>query len=339
VIHIKYGLHRFSYKNLHKATKGFKDTDVIGEGGFGKVYMGILPSSNLPIAVKRISHDSRQGMKEFMAEIVSMGRLRHRNLVQLLGYCRRRGELLLVYDYMSNGSLEKFLYSNKKPGLNWVQRFKIIRGVASSLLYLHEEWEQVVLHRDVKASNVLLDAGLNGKLGDFGLAKLYDHGTNPQTTRVVGTVGYLVPELTITGRATTFTDVFAFGAFLLEVACGRKPIEGLRLPEQVILVEWVAECWRKGDILDASDPRLEGNYVMEEMELVLKLGLFCSHANPAARPNMKQAVQFLDGDADLVGELLHESAFRSFKSSESSNFTPFPFSHASTPFMSTTDSI
>jgi serine/threonine protein kinase len=339
VIHIKYGPHRFSYNNLHKATKGFKDTDVIGEGGFGKVYMGILPSSNLPIAIKRISHDSRQGIKEFVAEIVSMGRLRHRNLVQLLGYCRRRGELLLVYDYMSNGSLDKFLYSNKKPGLNWVQRFKIIRGVASSLLYLHEEWEQVVLHRDVKASNVLLDAGLNGKLGDFGLAKLYDHGTNPQTTRVVGTVGYLAPELTITGRATTFTDVFAFGAFLLEVACGRKPIEGLRLPEQVILVEWVAECWRKGDILDASDPRLEGNYVMEEMELVLKLGLFCSHANPAARPNMKQAVQFLDGDADLVGELLHESAFRSFKSSESSDFTPFPFSHASTPFMSTTDSI
>ncbi|XP_059431079.1 L-type lectin-domain containing receptor kinase SIT2-like [Corylus avellana] len=334
----EYGPHRFSYKNLHKATKGFKDTEVIGEGGFGKVYMGILPSSNLQIAVKRISHDSRQGMKEFVAEIVSMGRLRHRNLVQLLGYCRRRGELLLVYDYMPNGSLDKFLYSNEKPNLHWVQRFGIIRGVASGLLYLHEEWEQVVLHRDVKSSNVLLDAGLNGKLGDFGLAKLYDHGTNPQTTRVVGTVGYLAPELTRTRTATTFSDVFAFGAFLLEVACGRKPIEGLVLPER-ILVDWVAECWRKGDILDASDPSLEGNYVVEEMELVLKLGLFCSHSIPAARPSMKQVVQFLDGDADLR-ELPYDSAsFGTFTSNESSDFTSLPFSQASGPSMSTTDSI
>jgi serine/threonine protein kinase len=302
--------------------------------------MGILHSSNLPIAVKRISHDSRQGMKEFVAKIVSMGRLRHRNLVQLLGYCRRRGELLLVYDYMPNGSLDKFLYSNEKPNLNWVQRFRIIRGVASSLLYLHEGWEQVVLHRDIKSSNVLLDAGLNGKLGDFGLAKLYDHGTNPQTTRVVGTMGYLAPELTRTGRATTFSDVFAFGAFLLEVTCGRKPIESLGLPERVILVDWVAECWRKGDILDASDPRLEGNYVVEEMELVLKLGLFCSHAIPAARPSMKQAVQFLDGDIHLMGELLHDNAFfRSFNGNESFDFTSFPFSHVYAPSMSTTDSI
>jgi len=162
----EYGPHRFTYKSLHKATKGFKDTEILGERGFGKVYMGILASSNVQIAVKRVSHDSKQGMKEFVAEIVSMGRLRHRNLVQLLGYCRRRGELLLVYDYMPNGSLDKFLYSNENPNLNWFQRFRIIRGVAAGLLYLHEEWEQVVLHRDVKASNVLLDVELNGRYYD-----------------------------------------------------------------------------------------------------------------------------------------------------------------------------
>jgi hypothetical protein len=162
----EYGPHRFSYKSLHKATKGFKDTELLGEGGFGKVYRGILASSNVQIAVKRVAHDSKQGMKEFVAEIVSMGRLRHRNLVQLLGYCRRRGELLLVYDYMPNGSLDKFLYSNENPNLNWFQRFRIIRGVAAGLLYLHEEWEQVVLHRDVKASNVLLDVELNGRYYD-----------------------------------------------------------------------------------------------------------------------------------------------------------------------------
>jgi len=338
----EYGPHRFSYRNLYKATKGFKDTELLGEGGFGKVYMGILPSSNVQIAVKRVSHDSKQGMKEFVAEIVSMGRLRHRNLVQLLGYCRRRGELLLVYDYMPNGSLDRFLYSNEKTNLNWFQRFRIIKGVASGLLYLHEEWEQVVLHRDVKASNVLLDAGLNGRLGDFGLAKLYDHGTNPQPTRVVGTVGYLAPEVTRTGRATTCSDVFAFGAFLLEVACGRKPIElqADGLSEQVlVLVDWVSECCRRGAILDTSDPRLEGNYVVDEMELVLKLGLFCSHATPASRPSMKQVVQFLDGDADLR-ELPHYSAsFGAFTSNESSDFISVPFSQASAPSMSSTDSI
>jgi serine/threonine protein kinase len=337
----EYGPHRFSYKNLHKATKGFKDTELVGEGGFGKVYRGILPSSNVQIAVKRVSHDSKQGMKEFVAEIVSMGRLRHRNLVQLLGYCRRRGELLLVYDYMPNGSLDKFLYSNEQPNLNWVQRFRIIRGVASGLLYLHEEWEQVVLHRDVKASNVLLDAELNGRLGDFGLARLYDHGTNPQTTHVVGTVGYLAPELTRIGRATTCTDVFAFGAFMLEVACGRRPIELLAqgMPERVILVDWVTECWRRGAILDASDPKLEGNYVVEEMVPVLKLGLLCSNAIPAARPSMKQVMQFLDGDADLQ-ELPHDSvSFGAFTSNESFGFMSFPFSHASAPSISSTDSI
>ena len=337
----EYGPHRFIYKNLYKATKGFSDKGLLGSGGFGKVYRGILPSSNVQIAVKRVSHDSKQGMKEFVAEIISMGRLRHRNLVQLLGYCRRRGELLLVYDYMPNGSLDKFLYDNEKPNLNWIQRFRILRGVASGLLYLHEEWEQVVLHRDVKASNVLLDAELNGRLGDFGLARLYDHGTNPQTTHVVGTVGYLAPELTRTGRATTCTDVFAFGAFMLEVACGRRPIDR-RLPEEVILVDWAFGCWKKGAILDASDPRLEGNYVMEEMELVLKLGLLCSHSMPAARPSMRQVMQFLDGNADLP-ELPYDNAcFSNFTSTETSEILlsiPSSYGKGSAPSSSTTDSI
>ena len=141
----KYGPHRFSYKNLYKATKGFSNKELLGEGGFGKVYKGTLRSSNIQIAVKKVSHNSKQGMKEFVAEIISMGRLRHRNLVQLLGYCCQKGELLLVYDYMPNGSLDKFLYGNEKPKLNWLQRFQILKGVASGLLYLHEKWE--VLHR------------------------------------------------------------------------------------------------------------------------------------------------------------------------------------------------
>ncbi|CAH2056747.1 unnamed protein product [Thlaspi arvense] len=308
----QYGTHRFSYKDLYRSTNGFKETELLGVGGFGKVYKGIIRSSKQQIAVKKVSHDSKQGMKEFVAEIASIGRLRHRNLVQLLGYCRRRGELLLVYDFMPNGSLDKLLFKKQKPGLNWAQRFRIIKGVASALLYLHEEWEQVVLHRDIKASNVLLDADLNGRLGDFGLARLYDHGANPDTTHVVGTVGYLAPELTRTGKATTSTDVFAFGSFLLEIACGRRPIEPRGTPEALLLVDGVLEKWKSGVVLEASDPNLGGEYSEEEMGLVLKLGLLCSHSSPAARPSMRQVLQYLGGDASMPEVMLDTAGEGSF---------------------------
>uniref|UniRef100_A0A5B6Z7P4 non-specific serine/threonine protein kinase n=1 Tax=Davidia involucrata TaxID=16924 RepID=A0A5B6Z7P4_DAVIN len=296
---LDYGPHRFKYKDLYIATKGFRDRELLGAGGFGRVYRGVLPTSKIEIAVKRVSHESRQGMKEFVAEIVSIGMLRHRNLVQLLGYCRRKGELLLVYDYMPNGSLDKLLYNQPNFTLNWNQRFRVIKGVASGLFYLHEEWEQVVVHRDVKASNVLLDGELNGRLGDFGLARLYDHGTDPQTTRVVGTLGYLAPEHTRTGKATTSTDVYAFGAFLLEVSCGRRPIEPRAPSQYLVLVDWVFACWNRGDIREAMDPNLGTDYVVEEVELVMKLGLMCSHSEPVARPSMRQVVQYLEGDSPL----------------------------------------
>ncbi|KAK2632013.1 hypothetical protein EUGRSUZ_L02124 [Eucalyptus grandis] len=293
-----YGPHRFKYKDLYIATKGFQDQELLGVGGFGQVYRGILPTSNIEIAVKMVSHESRQGIREFVAEIISIGRLRHRNLVALLGYCRRKRKLLLVYDYMPNGSLDKYLYNQPKVTLNWMQRLRVIKGVASGLLYLHEGWEQVVIHRDIKASNILLDAEFNGRLGDFGLARLYDHGTDPQTTHVVGTFGYLAPEHVRTGKATTSTDVFAFGVFLLEVACGRRPIKHGHT-EDVILVDWVFSCWDRGAILEARDPKLGLEFVEEEMELVLKLGLMCSHANPLMRPSMRQVLQYLEGDLPM----------------------------------------
>ncbi|KAF7850051.1 hypothetical protein BT93_L5899 [Corymbia citriodora subsp. variegata] len=293
-----YGPHRFKYKDLYIATKGFRDQELLGAGGFGQVYRGILPTSNIEIAVKRVSHESRQGMREFVAEIISIGRLRHRNLVVLLGYCRRKRELLLIYDYMPNGSLDKYLYNQPKVTLNWMQRFRVIKGVASGLLYLHEGWEQVVIHRDIKASNILLDAELTGRLGDFGLARLHNHGTDPQTTHVAGTVGYLAPGHMRTGKATRSTDVFAFGVFLLEVACGRRPIKHGDT-EDVILVDWVFSRWYRGDILEVSDPKLGSEFVEEEMELVLKLGLMCSHSNPLMRPSMRQALQYLEGDLPM----------------------------------------
>jgi Legume lectin domain/Protein kinase domain len=296
---VEFGPHRFSYKDLYRATNGFKEKELLGSGGFGRVYRGVLPVSKLEVAVKRVSHQSSQGMKQFIAEIVSIGRLRHRNIVQLLGYCRRKGELLLVYDYMPNGSLDKYLYQQERPTLNWTQRFKIIKGVASGLLYLHEDWEQVVLHRDIKASNILLDCQFNGRLGDFGLARLYDHGTDPQTTHVVGTMGYLAPELARTGKATPFSDVFAFGAFMLEVVCSKRPVEPSAQGDQLILVDRVLEHWKFRTLADIVDPRLNDCYAVEEVEMVLKLGLLCSHPLPSARPSMQQIVQYLEGYTPL----------------------------------------
>ncbi|KAG2573558.1 L-type lectin-domain containing receptor kinase SIT2-like [Panicum virgatum] len=296
---VEFGPHRFSYKELYHATRGFKNKQLLGTGGFGRVYKGVLPKSNLEIAVKRVSHDSKQGMKEFIAEVVSIGHLRHRNLVQLLGYCRRKGELLLVYDYMPNGSLDKYLHDKTKPVLDWAQRFQIIKGVASGLLYLHEDWEQLVVHRDIKASNVLLDGDMNGRLGDFGLARLYDHGVDPQTTHVVGTMGYLAPELVRTGKATPVTDVFAFGVFVLEVACGRRPLGCIAPDEQNVLLDWVQEHERRGAALDTVDPRLCGKYDADEARLAIRLGLACAHPLPDARPGMRQVVQYMEGDAPM----------------------------------------
>jgi len=293
-----FGPHRFSYKDLYHATDGFSDKRLLGIGGFGRVYRGAL-ASKVDVAVKKVAHGSRQGMREFVAEVVSIGRLRHRNLVQLLGYCRRKGELLLVYDYMPSGSLDRYLHDQSRPPLSWAQRFRVIKGVASGLLYLHEDWEQVVVHRDIKASNVLLDKEMNGRLGDFGLARLYDHGTDPHTTHVVGTMGYMAPELGHTGKASKASDVFAFGAFMLEVACGRKPVVQDARDNRLVLVDWVLDRWRAGSVTDTVDRRLAGDFAEGEASLVLRLGLLCSHPLPGARPGMRQVVQYLDGDVPL----------------------------------------
>ncbi|EEF30839.1 L-type lectin-domain containing receptor kinase V.9 [Ricinus communis] len=300
---VLYGPYRFTYKDLFIATKGFRDKELLGKGGFGRVYRGTLAFSNVQIAVKRISHDSSQGMREFIAEIATIGRLRHPNLVRLLGYCRRRNELFLIYDYMPNGSLDKFLYRLPNSTLNWKQRFKIIKDVASALFYLHQQWVQVIIHRDIKPGNVLIDHDMNARLGDFGLAKLCDHGNDPQTSHVAGTPGYIDPEIVQSGKSNTCTDIYAFGVFMLEVACGRKPVEPRTSPDKVMLIEWVMNCWEKGAILETADFRLGNEYVIHEVELVLKLGLLCSHPVAAARPTMSSVVQLLDGAARLPDNL------------------------------------
>lgn len=292
-------LQPFTYKDLFIATSGFNKKALLGKGGFGKVYKGVLAVPKQTIAIKRVSQESKQGMKEFMAEIAILGHLRHRNLVQLIGYCRHRHELLLVYDYMPNGSLDMYLHKKDKPTLYWSQRLHIIKGVAAGLVYLHEDWEQVVIHRDIKVSNVLLDDGMNGRLGDFGLARLHGHEADAHTTRVAGTWGYIAPELARLGKATKATDVYAFGIFLMEVACGRRPIEANAHGEPLVLAGWVFNTWQTGSLIDAMDTRLEHDHVTEEVELVLKLGLLCSHSLPKERPCMRLVMQYLESDATL----------------------------------------
>ncbi|XP_010036353.3 L-type lectin-domain containing receptor kinase V.9 [Eucalyptus grandis] len=321
---VQYGPHKFTYKELFAATKGFKDRELLGKGGFGRVYRGLLLASNMQIAVKRVAHDSNQGMREFVAEIATIGRLRHPNLVRLLGYCRHKQELFLVYDYMPNKSLDKYLYGQPKLTLDWGMRYKILKDVAAALFYLHQQWAQVVIHRDIKASNVLIDGEMNGRLGDFGLAKLVDHGTDPQTSVLAGTLGYIAPELARTGKASTSTDLFAFGVFMLEVVCGRRPLHPRAPADQILLAEWVLNCWERGELLEVVDGRLRNDYAAEEAELALKLGLYCSHAVAAARPSMSSVVQYLNGVSRLPDNLRDIIEARDFPGSTSATSSVVP---------------
>ncbi|WVY93219.1 hypothetical protein V8G54_032307 [Vigna mungo] len=292
----------FSYKELKFATKGFSANRVIGHGAFGTVYKGVLPESGDTVAVKRCNH-SGQGKSEFLSELSIIGSLRHRNLVHLQGWCHEKGEILLVYDLMPNGSLDKALYEARMP-LSWPHRLKILLGVSSVLAYLHHECENQVIHRDIKTSNIMLDEGFNARLGDFGLARQTQHDKSPDATVAAGTMGYLAPEYVLTGRATEKTDVFSYGAVVLEVACGRRPIEKDAAANGKVgvssnLVEWVWSLHQEGKLLTAADPRLEGEFEEGEMRRVLLVGLACSHPDSMARPTMRGAVQMLLGEAEV----------------------------------------
>ncbi|KAK3007139.1 hypothetical protein RJ639_016696 [Escallonia herrerae] len=294
---LEYWPHRITYQEIENATKNFSDENVIGVGGNGKVYKGLL--GGVEVAVKRISHDNNEGVREFLAEVSSLGRLKHRSLVGLRGWCKKdRGSLIVVYDYMENGSLEKRVFEcDENEVLSCEERIRVLKDVASGLLYLHEGWEAKVLHRDIKASNVLLDKDMNGRLGDFGLARMHEHGQVATTTRVVGTVGYLAPEVVKTGRASTQTDVYGFGILILEVMCGRRPIEEGRTQ----LVQWVWELMRRGELVNALDERLRarGGIDDEEAERLLHLGLLCAYPDASARPTMRQVVKVLQGKNEV----------------------------------------
>ncbi|XP_020229399.1 probable L-type lectin-domain containing receptor kinase VII.2 [Cajanus cajan] len=290
---LEYWPHRINYQEICDATSGFSEEKVIGIGTSGKVYKGVL--KGVEVAVKSINHETRHGMREFLAEISSVGRMKHRNLVGFRGWSKRKGgKLLLVYDYMVNESLDKRIFECEETMLlRWEERIRVLQNVADGILYLHEGWEVEVLHRDIKSSNVLLDRDMNARLGDFGLARLHHQEHVADTTRVIGTLGYLAPELVRIGRPSSACDVFSFGVLVLEVVCGRRPI----VADQPPLVDWLVSLVEKGELSCAIDERLKGQseYNAEEAERLLRLGLLCVSTDPSVRPTMRQVVKALEG--------------------------------------------
>ncbi|WRX22927.1 Protein kinase domain - like 10 [Theobroma cacao] len=295
---------KFRLKELKLATSNFSPKYKLGKGGFGTVYKGSWKSKD--VAVKRVSKKSHQGKQEFIAEVTTIGNLNHKNLVKLIGWCYESRELLLVYEYMPNGSLDKFIFCDDKASmeestLSWEQRLSIIKGVAQALEYLHNGCQKRVLHRDIKASNIMLDSKFNAKLGDFGLARTIQEKekTHHSTIEIAGTPGYMAPETFLISRATVETDVYSFGVLVLEVVCGRKPgNQSEKNNYNNSIVNWLWEFYRKGRITDAADSRMDGNFDEKEVECALILGLACCHPNPHYRPSMKTVLQVLTGEAD-----------------------------------------
>nr|CAB3449797.1 unnamed protein product [Digitaria exilis] len=288
----------FDYKELKKGTNDFDEKMKLGQGGYGVVYRATVPGEkgqNLEVAVKQFTGANTKGQEDFLAELSIINRLRHRNLVKLVGWCHQNNVLLLVYDYMPNGSLDKHIFGGEDaPVLNWEQRYNVVSGVASALNYLHHEYDQMVVHRDIKPSNIMLDSSFNARLGDFGLARALDSDKSSYTDMVgvPGTLGYIAPECFHTGRATRESDVFAFGAVILETVCGRR-ISCSSPAGFGQLLEWVWRLHGAGRIVDAVDPRLTGEFDEEDAERLLLLGLACSHPNAGDRPRTKAIMQNL----------------------------------------------
>lgn len=292
---------RLSFAEVKQATNGFHGSRVLGKGGSGTVYKGVL-SSGQAVAVKRFTPGPGERVSDtFVTELSAMvASLRHKNLVQLKGWCCEKGELLLVYEHMPNSSLDKALHGRQssppRSPLRWEARVRILLGAASALAFLHEECEKQIIHRDVKSSNILLDADMNAKLGDLGMAEIYDHSRNafpPPPTIPAGTMGYLAPEYVHSGVPTVKTDVYGFGVVVLEVATGRRPIE-TSVP--VVLMDWVWELWGAKRVAEAADPALQGKFDLVGMERVLTVGLACAHPDHRRRPSMKAAIRMLKAE-------------------------------------------
>ncbi|KAG9454243.1 hypothetical protein H6P81_007147 [Aristolochia fimbriata] len=279
---------------IEAATNDFSDFNKLGEGGYGPVYKGILPDGR-EVAVKRLSRSSGQGKTEFKNEVVLIAKLQHRNLVRLLYCCIDKEEKLLVYEYMANKSLDVYLFDPTKRGkLDWGRRLDIVKGIARGLLYLHEDSRLKIIHRDMKASNVLLDHEMNPKISDFGMARIFE-GTQNQanTNRVVGTYGYMAPEYAMEGLFSVKSDVYSFGVLLLEILSGRRNTGFYRSKQALSLLEFAWRLWCEGRGVELIDPLISDSFSKTEALRWIQIGLLCVQQDAADRPTMSSVVLML----------------------------------------------
>ncbi|XP_027354558.1 G-type lectin S-receptor-like serine/threonine-protein kinase At4g27290 [Abrus precatorius] len=291
----------FEIAIIEAATRNFSIYSKIGEGGFGPVYKGQLPSGQ-EVAVKRLSEGSGQGLQEFKNEVILISQLQHRNLVKLLGCCITEEDKMLVYEYMPNRSLDSLLFDEtKRSVLSWQKRLVIIIGIARGLLYLHRDSGLRIIHRDLKASNVLLDSEMNPRISDFGMARMFGGDqTEAKTKRVVGTYGYMSPEYALDGNFSFKSDVFSFGVLLLELLSGKKNKGFIHPDHKLNLLGHAWKLWNEGRALELMDPLLENELPTSEVERCIKVGLLCVQQHPEERPTMSSVVLMLDSESVLV---------------------------------------
>ncbi|XP_031481157.1 receptor like protein kinase S.2 [Nymphaea colorata] len=312
----------FSYAELYVGTSGFSKDELLGSGGFGRVYRAVLPSDGTLVAVKCVAEKGERFLKTFAAELVAVAQLRHRNLVRLRGWCVEADELLLVYDYMPNRSLDRLIFPRQAASLDWARRERVLSGLAAALFYLHDQLETQIIHRDVKTSNVMLDADYNARLGDFGLARWLEHELETtqtlssslsssssshhwqfrlsNTSKIGGTIGYLPPEsFRKKNMSTAKSDVFSFGIVVLEVLSGRRAVDLAFPDDQIMLLDWVRRLHDARSSVEAVDDRItkDASYSVAEAKRLIHLGLLCSLNDPRARPPMKWVVDALSSNS------------------------------------------
>ncbi|KAI3787333.1 hypothetical protein L1987_41733 [Smallanthus sonchifolius] len=294
--HLGWG-HWFTLRDLEQATRRFSSENVVGEGGYGVVYKGTLINGTV-VAVKKLLNNLGQAEKEFRVEVEAIGHVRHKNLVRLLGYCIEGTQRMLVYEYVDNGNLEQWLHGDTQECgvLTWEARMKVLLGIAKALAYLHEAIEPKVVHRDIKSSNILIDHDFNGKLSDFGLAKLLDSGESHINTRVMGTFGYVAPEYANTGMLNEKSDIYSFGVLLLEAVTGRDPVDYNRVANEVNLVEWLKTMVGNRRAEEVVDPNLVLKPSTHDLKRALLVALRCVDPVSEKRPKMSQVVRMLDTD-------------------------------------------
>ncbi|KAF6176359.1 hypothetical protein GIB67_011148 [Kingdonia uniflora] len=292
----------FTYEELAMATDGFSDANLLGQGGFGYVHKGVLPNGK-EVAVKQLKVGSGQGEREFQAEVEIISRVHHKHLVSLVGYCISGAQRMLVYEFVPNDTMEFHLHGKGRPSMDWETRLRIAMGSAKGLAYLHEDCHPKIIHRDIKASNILLDMKFEAKVADFGLAKIAADNNTHISTRVMGTFGYLAPEYASSGKLTDKSDVFSFGVMLLELITGRRPVDTTQSFMDDSLVDWarplLTRALEDGNYDFLVDARMQKDYNPSEMACMVACAAACVRHSSRRRPRMSQVVRALEGDVSL----------------------------------------